>query len=108
MTHASTIPAACEGEPGDRDRVRPAGGGRRLRTSARAALGLFVTAPRRRFLRVRATLPAAGVSPADRGGTGAGANRESPALARSVVVSALAGFSFVYGAYLLVLARSPL
>ncbi|MFD0505283.1 hypothetical protein ACFQ0G_25070 [Streptomyces chiangmaiensis] len=45
MTHASTIPAACEGEPGDRDRVRPAGGGRRLRTSARAALGLFVTAP---------------------------------------------------------------
>jgi mannosyltransferase PIG-V len=44
VTHASTVPAPAVGGPGNRDRVRPAGGGRRLPTSAVAALGLFAAA----------------------------------------------------------------
>ncbi|MFC3573688.1 mannosyltransferase family protein [Streptomyces yaanensis] len=44
MTHASTVPAPAVEGPGDRDRVRPAGDGRRLPTTAVAALGLFVAA----------------------------------------------------------------
>jgi len=39
---------------------------------------------------------------------GAGADGESPALARGVVTGALAGLSFGYGAYLVVLAGTPL
>ncbi|MER6122494.1 mannosyltransferase family protein [Streptomyces sp. NPDC001795] len=42
MTHASTIPAPAVKGPGSSERVRPAGGGWRLPTTAVAALGLFV------------------------------------------------------------------
>jgi hypothetical protein len=44
VTHASTIPAPAFTGPGDRDRVRPAGRGRRPASTAVTALGLFVAA----------------------------------------------------------------